>query len=117
MRYRTVGDWRFVAPGFLLIEIADTGNWIYNMLVALHELVEVFLCTAQGITQKQVDRFDFSHQDDDDPGEHPNAPYHAQHMIAMGIEMILATALKVKWRPYSESLTKTWMKTPKRKHG
>jgi hypothetical protein len=84
------------------------------MLVAIHELVEVFLCAAQGVTQKQVDRFDFSHQDDDDPGEHPRAPYHLQHMLAMSVEIALAVALKVKWRPYSEQLTRTWAKTPKK---
>jgi hypothetical protein len=114
MRYRTCGDWRFETPGVLLIEVADSGNWIFNLLVGIHELIEVFLCTAQGVTQKQVDRFDFQHQDDDDPGEHPKAPYHAQHMLAMSVEMLLSVALGVKWRPYSEALTKTWLKT--RKH-
>lgn len=115
-RYRTVGDWRFTAPGVLLIQICDSGNWIYNMLVALHELCEVFLCTASGVTEKQVDRFDFAHQKDDDPGEHPKAPYHEQHMVSMGIEMILSSFLGVKWRVYSEALTKTWLKTKVRKH-
>lgn len=115
-RYRTVGDWRWESPGVLAIDVCNSGNWIYNLLVAIHELCEVFLCTAQGVTQKQVDRFDFAHQDDDDPGEHPKAPYHFQHMASMSIEMMLATLLKVKWRPYSEALTRTWLKTPKRKH-
>ena len=114
MRYRTNGDWRFPSPGVLLIEIADSGNWIFNMMVAVHEFTEVVLCTACGVTQKQVDRFDFAHQDDDDPAEHPKAPYHFQHMVAMSVEMMLATFLRVKWRPYSDALTKTWMKTPRR---
>lgn len=115
MRYASVGDWEISDNGALYISIADTGNWLYNTLVAIHEFVEVFLCTAQGITQKQVDRFDFAHQDDDDPGEHPKAPYHAMHMMAMAVEMMLATFLGVSWRPYSDVLTKTWKKTPKRK--
>lgn len=112
MRYRTCGDWFFSSPGYLRIQIADSGNWLYNMLVAIHELCEVFLCAAQGVTQKQVDRFDFAHQDDDDPGEHPRAPYHRQHMTAMGVEMILSAFLGVKWRIYSVALTKAWKKTP-----
>jgi hypothetical protein len=115
MRYRTCGDWYFETPGVLVIAIADSGNWIFNMLVALHEFSEVFLCTVQGVTQRQVDRFDFTHQDDDDPGEHPKAPYHHQHMAAMGIEMMASSLLGVKWRPYSEALTKAWSKTPKRR--
>lgn len=116
MRYRTVGDWFFSQPGYLRIQIADSGSWIYNMLVAIHELCEVFLCTAEGITQKQVDRFDFAHQHDDDPGEHPKAPYHRMHMLAMSVEMSLAVFLGVSWRPYSEVLTKTWKKTPVKKN-
>jgi hypothetical protein len=113
-RYRTVGDWKWEAPGVLAIDVCDSGNWLFNMLVAIHEFIEVFLCTAQGVTQKQVDQFDFAHQDDDDPGEHPKAPYHAQHMLAMSVEMLLSVALGIKWRPYSEALTKTWFKTRKR---
>jgi hypothetical protein len=116
MRYRTVGDWFFSQPGYLRIQVADTGNWIYGMLVAIHELVEVFLCTAQGVTQKQVDRFDFAHELDDDPGEHPRAPYHEQHMLALSVEMMLATVLGIKWRPYGDCLTRTWAKTPRKKH-
>jgi hypothetical protein len=113
-RYRTVGDWKFESPSVLVIEIADSGSWIFNLLVGVHELIEAFLCTAMGITQKQVDKFDFAHESDDDPGEHPKAPYHAQHMLAMSVEMLLSVALGVKWRPYSEALTKTWLKTRKR---
>ena len=114
MRYRTVGDWVFPSPGCLKIQVADTGNWVFNMLVAIHELIEVFLCTKQGVTEKQVDRFDFAHQDDEDPGSHPKCPCHDQHMIAMSVEMMLATVLGVKWRPYEDRLDRTWKKTPKK---
>jgi hypothetical protein len=115
MRYRTVGDWFFTSPGALTIQVADTGNWIFNMLVAIHELIEVFLCEIKGVTQKQVDRFDLAHQDDEDPGTHPKAPYHGEHITAMGIEMILASRAGVKWRPYEEKLDKVYFKIPKKK--
>lgn len=114
MRYRTCGDWWFSASGTLRIQVADSGNWLYNMLVGIHEFIEVVLCTATGVTQKQVDRFDFTHQDDDDPGEHPKAPYHRQHMCALAVEMLLATFLGVSWRPYSAVLARTWKRTPVR---
>src|SRR5580698_4092782 len=93
MRYRTVGDWFFATPGCLTIQIADTGNWKYNLLVAVHELIEVILCQIARVTEKQVDRFDLAHQDDEDPGTHPKAPYHAQHLVAMGFEMTLAAIM------------------------
>lgn len=114
MRYRTVGDWFFDGTD-LIIKVADTKNWRYNLLVAIHELIEVFLCTDKGITSKQVDRFDFSHENDEDPGSHPKAPYQAQHLIAMGVEMMLAAVLGVKWRVYEAAIEKAWSKTPRRK--
>jgi hypothetical protein len=114
-RYRTIGDWFFTFPGDLTIQIADTGNWIYNLLVAIHELIEVFLCQIAGVTEKQVDRFDLAHQADEDPGSHPKAPYHDQHMIAMGVEMILSAKAGVKWRKYEDALDRVYFKIPKRK--
>lgn len=115
MRYRTVGDWFFTGPGMLKIQVADTGNWVYNMLVAIHELIEVCLCTHKGIDQKRVDRFDMTHEDDEDPGSHPKAPYHDQHMLAMSVEMMLSVGFGIKWRPYEAVLEKAFAKTPRRK--
>jgi hypothetical protein len=115
MRYRTVGDWFFTMPGCLTIQVADTGNWIYNLLVAVHELVEVILCEIAGVSEERVSSFDLAHQDDEDPGAHPKAPYHDQHMTAMGIEMILAARAGVKWRIYEGVLDRIYYKIPKRK--
>lgn len=115
MRYRTVGDWFWTSEGFLTIQVADTGNWKYNILVAVHELVEVVLCKNDGVTEKQVDKFDLAHQDDEDPGTHPKAPYGRQHLIAMGVEMTLAALMGVKWRVYEDALEGIYYKIPKRK--
>jgi hypothetical protein len=111
MRYRTAGDW-FFFDNDLTIRVADTGNWRYNLLVGIHELIEVFLCTNQGITQEIVDEFDMSHQRDEDPGSHFDSPYQGPHITAFGIEMMLAAALGVKWRLYEKCLEKTIRKTP-----
>jgi hypothetical protein len=100
VRYRTVGDWFFTRKGCLTIQVAD---------------IEVILCEHDGVTEKQVDKFDLTHQDDDDPGTHPKAPYHKQHLIAMGVEMLLAASLGVKWRTYEEALDRIYYKIPKRK--
>ena len=110
MRYRTVGDWLFLSPGCLMIRVADTGNWKYNTLVAIHELIEVVLCKNDGVTEKQVDSFDLAHQDDEDPGTNPKAPYGRQHLIAMGMEMTLAALMGVKWRVYEDALDAIYYK-------
>lgn len=133
MRYRTVGDWYFVKEpnsphietggrwihnelnGALNIRVADTGNWLYNMLVAVHELIEVLLCQVAGITEKRVDAFDLAHQHDEDPGTHPQSPYHYEHLTAMGMEMILAAKTGVKWRVYEQALDRIYKKIPKRR--
>lgn len=117
MRYRTVGDWFWTSEnsGLLIIKVADTGNWKYNILVAVHELIEVILCEIAGVSEKQVDRFDLAHQDDEDPGTHPRAPYRIQHLTAMGVEMILAACMGVNWRLYEDALDRIYYKIPKRK--
>lgn len=116
MRYRTVGDWFFPYDHELSIQVADTGNWRFNLLVAIHELVEVFLCTDKGISQESVDRFDLTHEEDADPGSHPQAPYHDQHMVALGMEIVLSAQLGIKWRLYEQALEQTFNDTPRRTH-
>lgn len=115
MRYRTVGDWYCSGSEALVIKVAETGNWKYNILVAIHELIEVVLCRDAGVKEKQVDQFDLAHQDDEDPGTHPKAPYRIQHLTAMGVEMILAACMGVNWRIYEDALDSIYYKIPKRK--
>lgn len=106
-RYETVGDWLFTVSGDLSIRVSDTGDWRYDMLVAVHELVEVLICKHRGITQKAVDDFDMSFKPVDgtsEPGDDPNAPYAREHSFATGIERLLAVELDVTWRHYENTL-------------
>lgn len=112
-RYRTPGDWFFEADGGLHIRISALGDWRYETLIAVHELVEVVLCKKRGITQEQVDAFDQNyererdegfHKPEDEPGDDPSAPYHREHGVATGIERILAAALGVAWADYAAAV-------------
>ena len=109
-RYETVGDWFFDAGGGLIIRVSDMGNWKYNVLVAMHELVEVLCCREDGVTQGQVDRFDINYErkrkanDDSEPGDDPKAPYRKQHCLATGVERILAAVLGVSWSDYDNAV-------------
>lgn len=90
-RYDTTGDWFFDGDGNL--RICVTGESILapeTFLVALHELVEVKLCHAKGISQKEVDVFDFSFKGEGEPGDDPKAPYRKEHREAMLIEALMA---------------------------
>lgn len=116
MRYGTLGDWYYknedydlrVTGPVLYIDVATTRDILGNMappdaftedqmfLIALHELIEVKLCEARGITQDMVDSFDLHFEEqglDGEPGDHPNAPYRAEHRFAMIVEHLMAHEL------------------------
>ena len=101
-RYDTVGDWQW-SDNTLEIrvsrEVADDDPR-YAMLVFVHELIEALLCRATGVSTAQVDAFDMSHLQADEPGADPSAPYHRQHVAAEAAERALAEQLGVKWQDY-----------------
>lgn len=107
-RYATVGDWQWKSDGRLVITVSDMKDWKKEFLVARHELDEVMLCRARGITQEQVDRFDIDYEasrlegDTSEPGDSLDAPYRAEHFFATSIERLLAAELKVDWTNYEE---------------
>jgi len=79
----------------------------YELLVALHELVEALLCQQSGVSQERVDAFDKAYEakrpladKDSEPGDDPAAPYNRQHVIASVTERLAADLLKVDWNRY-----------------
>jgi hypothetical protein len=106
-RYPTCGDWTINNSGNDIdIKISETGNWEYNALVAVHELIEVLLCAHENISQTEVDEFDIEfekHRPEgsvEEPGDNLMAPYRKQHCIATGIERIVAAEMNVSWSDY-----------------
>lgn len=94
-RYDTVGDWFYEPHGNLYIMISnDHPEYLDPKLqeaVALHELTEALLCGHAGVTQGDVDSFDFEWEQlnkPGEPGESPDAPYHDQHMAADIVERV-----------------------------
>lgn len=100
-RYNTLGDWLFEGDD-LVIRVSASGDWRSDMLVAIHELVEVVLCKADGVTQEVVDAFDMSHPDSEEPGDEPNAPYRDQHCHALAVERMVAAAMKYSWQHHDD---------------
>ena len=105
-----MGDWTINHHGEISIFISETGNDDYNFLVALHELIEVWLCKRSGITQGDVDNFDMDYEkfrllgDTSEPGDDYKAPYRDKHCIATGIERMLCGIMKIPWVVYEETL-------------
>lgn len=92
MRYDTQGDW-FKRDGVLHIQVADSMTADEQFLVALHELVEAHLCARDGVTEGDVDNFDFTFSGPGEPGDDPKAPYRVQHRKAMILEHMAANML------------------------
>lgn len=109
-RYTTVGDWFYDSDDVLHIKVSKLSDWRREMLIAVHELVEVLTCKNDGVTQQVVDKFDKEfeanrHPDnEDEPGDDPSAPYANQHCLATGIERILAQQWGVNWKEYEQEL-------------
>lgn len=109
-RYPTIGDWFYHADGTLEIRVSKMSDWRYEFLVALHELIECFLCDNDGITQASVDKFDKQFEmrrkpnNHDEAGDSPIAPYRKQHCIATGVERIVAVCLRVCWSTYEKEI-------------
>lgn len=106
-RYNTVGDWKYDPVRCKLdIKVSQFHNWKYEALIGIHELVEVVLCQAMGVSEEQVDTWDLSHLDDDDPGSLEGCPYKLQHTVASILERTLAGFLLVDWDDYESEINK-----------
>jgi hypothetical protein len=117
-RYPTVGDWLITdSPDGLNLDIrvSSLSDWRRELLVAIHELIEIGLLahkhgtTAVAPIQKIVDDFDTQfevererglHPIDAEPGDDPHAPYRDEHFFATSIERLLAQSLNVDWPNY-----------------
>ena len=112
--YATVGNWKFIPneddPHLLHISVSTLGNTEMETCVAVHEIVEALLCLKHKIPDVTVTAFDKTFEslrprgDTSEPGDDPMAPYHAQHVIASGVEEVVADALGVKWQEYADAI-------------
>jgi hypothetical protein len=103
-RYPTVGDY-FINDGLIRIRVSEMGNEDYEFLVALHEIVESWLVYRRGISEPDITAFDIIHEEvggEGEPGDHPDAPYRAEHFFATTIERLMARELNVDWLEYDK---------------
>lgn len=111
-RYDTVGDYWDSATG-THIRTSDLGNEDFEFLVALHELVEQYLCRSRGIAEKDIMAFDVAFEQeraeglwtDEEPGDDSRAPYRREHFFATTIERAMAHELGVTWAAYDAAIS------------
>lgn len=92
MRYQTQGDY-FFASGVLHFAI-ERSNFDDEAACLIHEIGEWALCQKAGIPIEVIDEWDMNHPELEDPGSHPLAPYHEQHMFMLELEKIFFDKLK-----------------------
>jgi len=103
MRYPTAGDWEWLPDGALMLKVPDYGGRdISVILVAIHEMIEAFLCRRDGISEEEVTKFDTDNPKLEEPGDDPRAPYHRQHIIAMALEREAAIATGTDWATHDK---------------
>jgi hypothetical protein len=110
-RYETLGDWWFDEEGTLQIRVSSMDNEDYENCIAIHEQIEAILCKKRGITEKQVSDWDKQFEEarekypdifgDNEPGDHPKAPYNNEHMFASRVEHSIAQELGIDWAEYN----------------
>lgn len=114
-RYDTVGDY-WEKDGKDEIRVSEMGNRQYEFFVAIHEMIEQFLCENKGITDEDITKFDTEYEskrkvgDASEPGESIYAPYHKEHMFATKIERLLAEECKIDWDKYNHYINKFYKK-------
>ena len=104
-RYDTVGDY-FFKKGILHFRITKTGNQVYDRILLMHEMIEQFLTQFKGVTDKEVDEFDFDFKGKGEPGDDPKCPYRNEHSIATAVERIICGHLGICWKTYDDYVGK-----------
>jgi hypothetical protein len=103
----SAGDyWRPLAD-MVQVRVVDMGNPDYEFLIALHEMIEEWLCFKRKIQERDIQKFDqqFDHDGKTgEPGDDRNAPYYNEHQFATAIEKLMCNELKIKWCDYDEAV-------------
>ena len=105
-RYPTVGDY-WEQDGVQEIRVSEMMDWRYEVLVAVHELVEMALTRHRKIPEEAISEFDIAFEESreknlvtGEPGDNPNSPYKAEHFFATNLERLFAAELDVDWFEY-----------------
>lgn len=107
--YETVGDY-FSDGDDMHIKVSEMGNRDFEFLVAIHELVEAYLCQKRGITDEEITTFDIEFEakrkpgDLSEPGDSRDAPYQNEHNLATAVERMMCAALGVSWQDYEQAV-------------
>lgn len=109
-RYPTCGDYFDDIAGNLVIKVSELPDEDFEFCIAIHELIESYLCAKRGISEPSITAFDIEFErrrkkgNVDEPGDDPKAPYFKEHQFSTKIEKLMAKELKVSWKKYTDAV-------------
>lgn len=105
-RYPTVGDY-WQEDSVEQVRISEMKDWRYEVLVMVHELIEMALTRHRNVSEEAITAFDVKFEAErleglrtGEPGDDPAAPYRREHTFATNVERLLAAELDVDWATY-----------------
>lgn len=113
IRAEQAGDWWLFGPNAITIHVLDTLSPESQFAVAIHELVEAYLCRKDGVNDEDVSSFDYryeaerkegKHGPEDEPGDDPRSPYRKQHSAATFVERAICHAIGLTWDGHNTSI-------------
>lgn len=108
-RYDTCGDYWWI-DGKLVVRISILPDERMMLAIAIHEIIEAFLCKLAGIAEPDIVAFDEAYElnresgTTREPGDDPHAPYHIQHSFASAAERIYVAASGLNWQDYEDAV-------------
>lgn len=95
-RYNTAGDW-FDRKGSWQFRVSrmkgkDAAEIEFKIL--MHELFERYLCWKNGISVKDVDKWDFAFEGRGEPGDAVKCPYRREHRAASRLDRFIDKELR-----------------------
>lgn len=110
-RYPTCGDYVYDAEDdTLTIFVNRMEDWRSELAVAVHEVFESATCLASDVKFKDIDLFDMNYEsqrkpdNNCEPGDSPDAPYHLQHVGATRIEKEVCSCLDLQWDAHERNV-------------
>ena len=104
MPYVTNDFYTYDKDGNLVFDIVNANNDLFTKMVLVHAIVEEAITEYKGVTAEQITKWDLDHDDAEEPGELPDAPYRDAHMTAKAIEMLICAQLGIDWNAYQGGL-------------
>lgn len=110
-RYETCGDWKIADSGFISITVSAMPDTRSEFAVAIHELIESYLCKLREIPEEKVTEFDIAYEASrkpedatSEPGDSVDAPYWAEHQFATRIERLVCEEMGLDWNEHEANV-------------